>query len=169
MFEVGDTVVHPNYGAGTVVNIRELHSLGRNGRRYYSIRLLSQPETTVMVPLDDEERAGLRLPMGRAKLERLWGILRDDPTELPSDYKKRYAMLKGKVETGDMLEIARVLRDLAWRREERRKLTTRGKRLYETGMELLASEVAGAQGRDYDAAEADISARLAATVARLSA
>jgi CarD family transcriptional regulator len=169
MFEVGDTVVHPNYGAGVVVDIRALHTLGRNGRRYYAIRLLSQPETTVMVPLEGEEEAGLRLPMGRARLERLWRILRDDPAELPSDYKKRYAMLKEKVDTGDMLEIARVLRDLAWRREERRKLTTRGKRLYETGMELLASEVAGAQGRDYDAAQAEISAQLDATVARLSA
>ena len=63
MFEVGDTVVHPSYGAGTVVKIRELHTLGRDGRRYYSIRLLSQPETTVMVPLEAEEKAGLRLPM----------------------------------------------------------------------------------------------------------
>jgi CarD family transcriptional regulator len=169
MFEVGDTVVHPSYGAGKVINIRELHTLGRDGKQYYSIRLLSQPETTVMVPLDDEQKAGLRLPMNRARLERLWRILSDDPNELPSDYKKRYAMLKAKVETGDMLEIARVLRDLAWRREERRKLTTRGKRLYETGMELLASEVAGAQGRDYDAAQAEISAQLADTVARLSA
>lgn len=169
MFAVGDTVVHPSYGAGVVVNIRALHTLGRDGKRYYSIRLLSQPETTVMVPLEDEEKAGLRLPMGRARLERLWTILRGDPTELPSDYNKRYVMLKEKVETGDMLEIARVLRDLAWRREARRSLTTRGKRLYETGMELLASEVAGAQGRDYDAAQAEISAQLAATVARLSA
>jgi CarD family transcriptional regulator len=169
MFEVGDTVVHPSYGAGIVMDIRELHTLGRDGRQYYSIRLLSQPETMVMVPLKDEEKTGLRYPMGRARLERLWGILRDDPSELPSDYKKRYAMLKEKVETGDMLEVARVLRDLAWRREERRKLTTRGKRLYEAGMELLASEVAGAQGRDYEAAQADIAAQLAATVARLSA
>jgi CarD family transcriptional regulator len=169
VFEVGDTVVHPSYGAGVVVDIRALHTLGRDGRRYYSIRLLSQPETVVMVPLKDETEVGLRSPMGSAKLQRLWGVLSDDPGELPSDYRKRYAILKEKIDTGDMLEIARVLRDLAWRREERRKLTTRGKRLYETGMELLASEVAGAQGEDYAAAEAEISAQLAATVARLSA
>jgi RNA polymerase-interacting CarD/CdnL/TRCF family regulator len=46
-FRVGDKVVHPNYGAGVVTEIRERHSLGA-GKRYYSIELLGDPETTVI-------------------------------------------------------------------------------------------------------------------------
>ena len=64
---------------------------------------------------------------------------------------------------------ARAVRDLAWRREENKKLTKVGKRLYETGLEFLASEVAGVQGSDVDTAEAQIAERLQASLAHAPA
>ena len=165
MFKVGDTVVHPGYGAGVVTDVKEMAFLGNERKRYYSIELLSQPETTVMIAVRNEEKIGLRSPISQSKLKRLWRILRAGPRTLPSDHNKRYALLKEKLHDGDILEIAKVLRDLAWRRENRRSLTTRGKRLYEESLELLASEVAGAQGSEFDIAEAQIADRLAASIA----
>jgi RNA polymerase-interacting CarD/CdnL/TRCF family regulator len=69
-FQVGETVVHPNYGAGVITEIRERRSLGAV-KRYYSIELLGDPGTTVMVSLGNEEKIGLRQPIPRTRLSHL--------------------------------------------------------------------------------------------------
>jgi len=162
-FQVGETVVHPQYGAGVITEVQERHSLGPT-RRYYSIRLLSDSQTTVMVAVGKEESVGLRQPISRARLSRVWRILRGEPQALPDEHKKRYAVIEGKLREGDVFQIAEVVRDLAWRREEKRNLTRVGSRLYETGLEFLASEIAGVQDGDVDAAEAQIAERLDASI-----
>jgi CarD family transcriptional regulator len=103
---------------------------------------------------------GLRPVITEAKLKQIWNILRADPNELPSDHNKRYDRLKTKLYSGDILKVAEVLRDLAWRREEKRRLTMRGKRLYNKGMEFLSAEVAGAQDSNVEEAESKISEML---------
>jgi CarD family transcriptional regulator len=162
-FQVGETVVHPHYGAGVITEIQERHSLGPS-KRYYSIRLLSDSRTTVMVALGMEESVGLRAPISKARLGRLWGILREKPETLPDEHKERYALIEGKMQEGDLFQIAKAVRDLAWRREEKRTLTKVGKRLYETGLGFIASELAGVQGSDVDTAEAQIAERLEASI-----
>jgi CarD family transcriptional regulator len=164
-FRVGETVVHPDYGAGVISEIKERHSLG-TGRRYYSIELLGDPGTTVMVPLANEKKVGLRQPIAKTRLSRLWRVLRAEPQALPDEHKKRYAVIEDKLQDGDVFQIAEAVRDLAWRREEKRHLTTVGKRLYETSLGFLASELAGVQGSDVDTAEAQIAARLQTRIAR---
>jgi CarD family transcriptional regulator len=162
-FQVGDTVVHPHYGAGVITEIQERHSLGPR-KRYYSIELLGDPQTTVMVPLGTEESVGLRQPIPKARLSRLWRILRGEPQALPDEHKERYAVIENKLQEGDIFQIAEAVRDLAWRREEKRKLTKVGGRLYETGLGFIASELAGVQGSDVDTAEAQIAERLNASI-----
>jgi RNA polymerase-interacting CarD/CdnL/TRCF family regulator len=167
-FHVKDAVVHPNYGTGVITEIKERHILGQ-GKRYYSIDLLGEPGTTVMVPVGGEERVGLRHPITQKGLSRVWRILRARPEDLPSDHKERYALIQEKLQEGDAFQIAEAVRDLAWRREEKRCLTTVGKRLYETGLGFLASELAVVQGSDVDTAEAQIAERLEASVANAAA
>jgi CarD family transcriptional regulator len=159
MFRIGDRVIHPSYGVGTVIEIEERHTLG-NSKRYYSIELLGQPETIVMVPVGAEERVGLRHPVPAARLGQVWHVLQGDPNELPSNHDKRCELVLEKLHGGDVLKIAEVVRDLAWWREEKRRLTIRGKRLYDRGMALLAGEVASARGGDLQAAEHQISRAL---------
>jgi RNA polymerase-interacting CarD/CdnL/TRCF family regulator len=167
-FKVKDAVVHPNYGTGIITEIKERHIFGQ-GKRYYSIDLLGEPGTTVMVPVGKEDNFGLRPPVPKDMLSRLWRILRAKPGDLPSDHKKRYAVIEEKLQDGDFFQIAEAVRDLAWRREEKRRLTTVGKRLYETGLGFLASELAAVQGSDVDAAEAEIAEKLEASVANAAA
>jgi CarD family transcriptional regulator len=152
MFQVGDRIVHPGYGVGTVIEIKKSHALGRE-KRYYSIELLNEPATVVMVPVGAEERVGLRRPISEAKLRRVWRILKDDPNQLPSNYSKRCELLDEKLASGDALKIAGAVRDLAWRKENERKLTIHGKRLLDRGMALLAGEVASVQDSDFLDAE----------------
>jgi CarD family transcriptional regulator len=164
-FKIGDTVVHPNHGAGIITDIRERKFLDIEKKRYYSIQLLSQPETTVMVAVQNEEETGLRPTVSQSRLSRIWRILGARPKELPSDHNKRYDMLKEKLRSGSILRIAEVVRDLAWRRERRKNLTVRGKRQYDRGIELLAGEIAGTRHGDVDAAEERISRTLAQSMA----
>ncbi|MBN1641752.1 MAG: hypothetical protein JXA09_10995 [Anaerolineae bacterium] len=160
MFETGDIVVHPNYGAAIVTEIREREFLDVERKPYYSLQLLGKPDTTVMVALHNAEQVGLRPAMGESKLRRVWRVLRSKPRALPKDHNQRYEMIKEKLQSGSILSIAEALRDLASRHRIRRKWTTRGKRQYDRGMELLASEVAGAKDVDIDTAQIEILDRL---------
>ena len=164
-FQVGETVVHPDYGAGVITEIQERHSLGPS-KRYYSIELLGDSRTTVMVALDKEVSVGLRQPIPKARLSHLWRILRGKAQALPDAHKERYAVIEGKYAEGDFFQIAEAVRDLAWRQDAKRHLTQVGRRLYETGLDFLASELAGAQGSEVYAAEVQIAERLAASIAR---
>ena len=164
-FKIGDTVTHPNYGAGVIIDIREREFLDVERKTYYSIQLLGQPETTIMVALRNAEQVGLRPTVSRSRLSRILRVLGSEPEVLPPDHNKRYEMLKDKIYSGNTIRIAEVLRDLAWRRERRRKLTTRGKRLYDRGMEMLAGEIAGVRHSEVDAAEDQIARALEQSIA----
>jgi CarD family transcriptional regulator len=127
-----------------VIEIKERHTLGP-GKRYYSLELLDQPETVVMVPVGAEERLGLRHTVTEAKLGRVWRILESDPNSLPKNYDKRCALVDEKLGSGELVQIAEAVRDMAWQRKRRQRLTIEGRRLYQRGMALLAGEVASVQ------------------------
>lgn len=164
VFEVGDKVFHPVHGAGNIVEVKERRSLG-NAKRYYSIELLSQPKTLLMVPVVSAEEIGLRLSMPQAELDQVWGVLRATPQVLPTDHEQRYEVLRDRLRGGDTLQIAAALRDMAWREERERRLTKQGKRLYDESLTLLAGEVAIVQDSDLSAAEAQIMETLRECVA----
>jgi len=155
VFQIGDKVFHPVHGAGTVVDVKERSSLG-SARRYYSISLLGQPKTLLMVPVKAAQEIGLRPPLQRSDLARVWGVLREDPEALPTDHEQRYELLKDRLRDGNALQIAAALRDMAWREETERRLTKQGKQLYEESLMLLAGEVAIVQDSDLASAEAQI-------------
>ena len=156
-FRVGDTVVHPGYGAGEVVEIKALEFLGRERKKYYSIDLLSDPGTIVMVPVRDAEEVGLRPPIAQSRMGRVWRVLGSAPQTLPSDHKERYALVQDKLQGGDTVRIAEALRDMAWRREQKSSLTIEGKRLYDRAIRFLSAEIASLRQSDPSTVEAEIS------------
>jgi CarD family transcriptional regulator len=158
-FETGDAVVHPVRGAGVVKSIEERQWRG-NDESYYSIRLLYPPASKLMIPASAAKEAGLRRAASKTKLKKMWRVLRADPGRLPTDHKERYAVLEGKMYTGDVLQVAEVVRDMAWRQRQEGRLTTVGKQMYDKGVILLAGEIAVAQGIDLADAEAEVQARL---------
>ncbi|HIQ00717.1 MAG TPA: hypothetical protein EYH30_01060 [Anaerolineales bacterium] len=159
MFKKGDAVVHPVCGAGVVVGLEELRRHG-GLRRYYQIRLLGQSATSLMVPVKNAERVGLRLAISPSKLSQVWQVLCSAPNALPADHKTRYELLEHKLQAGDVLQTAEVVRDLAWRQQQKSGLTGRGKQIYQRGMTLLASEIAAAQGIELADATVQVRARL---------
>jgi CarD family transcriptional regulator len=163
MFRIGDTVIHPGYGAGTVVDIEELQCLG-NDKPYYSIELSDESKTRVWVPVKDAGKKGVRHPTPKSQLSQIWRVLRAEPETLSPDHNERYKSLQEKLRGGDISQVAKVVRDMFWKDHRSRKLTIQGKRLYERGLVFLTSEVAVMQGCDFAVAEAKISNILEASL-----
>jgi RNA polymerase-interacting CarD/CdnL/TRCF family regulator len=155
MFEVGDAVVHPIRGAGVVTDIEELRRDGAD-KAYYKIELLSQVRTNLMIPVKDAAARGLRRAIRQSKLNRVWRVLRDSPEKLPGDHKKRQELLERKLVSGDLMQVVKAVRDLAWRQHKENGLTATGRRLYRKGINLLAGEVAASQGTDLTDGEAQV-------------
>ncbi|MBN1955233.1 MAG: hypothetical protein JW900_09315 [Anaerolineae bacterium] len=159
MFDIGDPVVHPTRGAGFVVGFEEFQRQG-DVRRYYKIKLLGQEESSLMIPIYNADSVGLRPAMTRRQLQRIWSVLRAEPEVLPKDYKARQKLVESKLATGDILQIAEAVRDMAWRLHQENDLTKRGKQIYQRSLMMLAAEVAASKGVSLVEAEAVVRARL---------
>jgi RNA polymerase-interacting CarD/CdnL/TRCF family regulator len=159
VFKTGDAVFHPVRGAGVITGIKDRKRDGEK-RRYYTIELLGHPGTRVMIPASTAEKVGLRPAVSQAKLKKVWRVLGDNPEKLPKDHKERYATIEEKLHTGDTFEVAEAVRDMAWRREQEGRLTTKGKRIYEEAVMLLAGEIAAVQEIEVAEAEGQVHAKL---------
>ena len=159
MFKAGDAIIHPVRGAGVVVRVEKRQWRGSN-TLYYRIELLGQPGTSLMIPISAAETLGLRRVIPRSKLDRVWRVLRAAPRTLPANHKERYKLLDDRLHTGDVFQVAEVVRDMTWRQQREGSLTTMGKQRYEEGMKILAGEIAAVQGVDLNDAEAQVRTKL---------
>jgi CarD family transcriptional regulator len=156
--------MYPGYGAGLVVKIGKLSSLGSD-RLYYSIEMSDELKTNVWIPVQDAEAKGVRHPTPKSELGQIWRVLRAGPETLAADHKERYGSLQEKIGGGDIFRIAEVVRDMYWKDHRVRKLTMAGRELYDRGFMLLTSEVAVMQDCDFTAAKAVIWDMLGASMA----
>jgi CarD family transcriptional regulator len=154
MFDVGDKVVHPTYGAGLVKGIKE-QDLLEQYHRYYVIDL-TVDDRTLMIPVSKAEQIGLRSISQQAVLPQVWQILDTTAKVLPDDYKKRQERIQEKLKTGEAIKVAEVIRDLsALKREDH--LTSFDTQLLERAQQFLACEVALVEGVQVSEAERMIS------------
>ena len=157
MFDVGDKVVHPTYGAGLVTEIKK-QDLLEQCPNYYIIDL-AVDNRTLMIPVRKAEEIGLRSISQRAALAKVWHTLGADAKTLPDDYKRRQERIQDKLRTGDAIQVAEVIRDLsALKREDH--LTSFDIKLLERAQQFLACEVALVEGVQVNKAEQMISETL---------
>ena len=138
MFLVGDTVVYPHHGAGRILEVTEEDFQGEI-RRFYTIQILHS-DMTVRVPVDNVGGAGIRAVISESEVEEVLGVLRDDPTRMPKNWNRRIKHNREKIKTGEVLEIADVLRNLALRDADK-GLSTGEKQMYGKVKRILASEL----------------------------
>jgi len=151
VFNIGDKVIHPAYGAGSIVDIAE-KQIGDEQRTYYVIELLMQTGT-LMVPVTRANDLGLRAPIKTP--QPVMKVLSSEPTELLSDHRKRQELISIDIRSGDVIKISEVVRDLAHRDREN-SLTEADLRLYRQAQELLAGELSLSQGTEVEAARDQI-------------
>lgn len=149
MFEVGDKVMYPHHGAGLVTAKEEKERLGQR-REYLTIKILYN-EMTVQVPTENAEQAGLRRVIGEAEVEAVLAVLRDDGTQMPKNWNRRFKHNRDKIKTGDIFELAEVVRNLSIRDLDK-GLSTGEKQMFGRAKKILASELMYARDMGEDQA-----------------
>jgi CarD family transcriptional regulator len=137
-YKVGDKVVYPHHGAGKVLKKEKKEMLGER-REYLTIKILHN-DMTVMVPSDSAGRAGLRRVIGEEEVERVLAVLRDDMSQMPKNWNRRFKHNRDKMKTGDVFELAEVVRNLAIR-DFQKGLSTGEKQMFTRAKKILASEL----------------------------
>jgi CarD family transcriptional regulator len=149
VFDVGDKVVYPHHGAGTIVSKDVKLVLGEK-REYLTIKILHN-EMTVNVPVDNAEKVGLRGVIDQEMVDVVVKVLLGGSTEMPKNWNRRFKHNRDKMKTGDVLELAEVVRNLALRDHEK-GLSTGEKQMYVKAKKILASELMYAKAMTEDEA-----------------
>jgi CarD family transcriptional regulator len=134
-----------------VVLKRETRDLMGEKREYLTINILHN-NMTVMVPCENAYRAGLRRVINPQEVKKVIGVLTDGVSEMPKNWNRRFKHNREKIKTGDVYELAEVVRNLALREMEK-GLSTGEKQMYTRAKKILASEFMYALDKDAEGAE----------------
>ncbi len=150
MFNVGDLIVYPMYGAGIITDIVEKDFLGEI-RSYYSVSLpYSRMEASV--PVDNCTKLGVRPIIDQARIPEVVDVLRGETEPMNPNWNKRYRENTERMQTGDVFQVAAVVRNLV-RADRVKPLSTGEKKLLGTAKQILESELIYSGG--YTMEEAD--------------
>jgi CarD family transcriptional regulator len=149
LYKVGDKVVYPHHGAGTVVKREKREVLGEK-REYLTIKILHN-DMTVNVPSENAEAVGLRKVIGEDMVKVVVKALTGSGTQMPKNWNRRFKHNRDKMKTGDILELAEVVRNLSLRDSEK-GLSTGEKQMFVKAKKILASELMYAKDMDEEEA-----------------
>ena len=145
MFKVGDKVVYPHHGAGTVVKREKKEVLGEK-REYLTIKILHN-DMTVQVPTENADKVGLRKVVDEDMVQLVLGALTGGGTAMPKNWNRRFKHNRDKMKTGDIFELAEVVRNLSLRDRDK-GLSTGEKQMFVKAKKILISELMYAKGMD---------------------
>ena len=138
-FKIGDKVVYPNHGIGVIEEIQKSPATETNGS-YYRLRILAN-DSTVMVPAGNATQVGLRRVIPKREIERVFGILQDGDIPIYSNWKGRFQENSNRMRTGEILEVAAVLKNLSLL-SQKKNLSYRERRMLDKARYLVISEIA---------------------------
>jgi len=149
MFKVGDRVVYPMHGAGTIEGIEEKEILGKT-HCYYVLRLPIS-DMKVMIPVDNTKEIGLRDVIDPSEVEKVLDVLKQESTAMSPNWNRRYRNNLEKIKSGDIYQVANVVRNLS-AREKEKGLSTGERKMLDSAKEILLSELILANGWDREKA-----------------
>jgi len=150
LFQIGEKVVYPNHGIGTVENI-STRSFGAQNERFYLLRL-TYKSMTVMVPFSHVQEIGLRRVTRNGELARVLSSLGEEQPRLKGDWKDRFKENSDKMRHGSLLEIAEVLKTLLLL-QTGKPLSFREKKMLDRARHMLITEISIARSLDEIEAE----------------
>lgn len=143
MYNVGDKIVYPMHGAGIIESIEEREILGEK-QSYYIMRM-PVGDMKVMIPTDNVDGIGIREVISCKEVDKVFSILCDHCTNMNSNWNKRYRENMTKLKSGDIFEIADVVRSLMLREKEK-GLSTGERKMLNSARQILVSELVLAKG-----------------------
>lgn len=138
MFKIGDKIVYPMHGAGIITGVDIKEILGEK-REYYIIQM-PIGDMKVLVPVDNVEEIGVRYIIAEDKMEGVIDILRGHKTAMPQNWNRRYRANMDRIKTGDINEIAAVVRNLTIM-DNQKGLSTGERKMLTNARQMLLSEL----------------------------
>ena len=157
MFKVGDKIVYPMHGAGTIESIEEREILGEK-QKYYIMRM-PVGDIKVMVPTKNAELIGVRDVIDGNVAESVLEVLGAEPTDMSSNWNKRYRDNQDKMKSGDICEVADVVRNLTFR-QKAKGLATGEKKMLTNAKQILISELVLAESMTKEQVESLIDEKI---------
>lgn len=150
MFRIGDKIVHPMHGAGVVDEIvtRKVNNVLRD---YYSLRLPAGG-MLVLIPTDHCQEIGVRPVLTPEAFEGILNQIADLEVKLETNWNHRYQENMSRLKSGDLLEVAKVVKSLLLR-DTRRGLSTGERKMLHSARQILISELSLSRDISYEEAE----------------
>ncbi len=150
MFKIGDKIVYPMHGAGVIETIEERSILDEK-QSYYIIKMPG--EVKVMVPTSKAEEIGVRNIIDKETAGKVINVLEQDSTEMSMKWNKRYRDNVEKMKSGDIFEVADIVRNLSFKQKDK-GLSTTEKKMLLNAKQILVSELVLAESKDKEEVEA---------------
>lgn len=157
MFQVGDKIVHPMHGAGVIDSIV---SEKRNGvvREYYQLKL-PVGGMLVMIPTQNSQEIGVRPVVDKDEADRIIAAMPDIQVDMNQNWNRRYRENMLRLKSGNLIEVARVVKGLMLRDGDR-GLSTGERKMLHSAKQILISEIVLSQSSSYEEVEARINTAL---------
>jgi CarD family transcriptional regulator len=156
-FKKGDTVIYPQHGACIVHGIKRMKAFG--AVQEYIILKTVINEMTLSVPTAMANQVGVRPPVSKSELEDLRSVLSKADPRVPANWSRRFKNHQEKLKSGDVYQVAEVVRNLA-ARDRDSALSAAEKTMYDRARINLISEISPALKVSTDAAEVWLDAAL---------
>jgi len=139
MYNLGDKVVYPMHGAGVIESMESKEVLGET-KNYYVLKM-PLGEMKLMIPVDNVNNIGLRNIIDQEAVDVVIDILKEGAVLNDSNWNKRYRDNLLRMKTGDIFEVAQVVRDLTFR-DKQKGLSTGEKKMLISAKQMIVSEIA---------------------------
>lgn len=150
MFKIGDKIVYPNHGAGIIDSIEKKEFLGEE--KDYFILKMPIGSMDISIPMANIDKMNIREVIGKEEGDEVLKILDDDPTQMSSNWNVRYRQNQEVIKSGDIFEIAKMVRNLAIL-DKKKGLSTTEKKLLNRARRIMASELVMAGSLEKEKAE----------------
>lgn len=150
MFSVGDKIVYPMHGAGVIESIEEREILGR--KQNYYVMKMPVGDMKVMVPTHNVEGIGIREVICGRDVDKVYEILQDQSINVTNNWNKRYRENMSKIKSGNIYEVADVVRILM-KRDKEKGLSTGERKMLNSARQILISELVLAEDTDQNEIE----------------
>ena len=150
MYKIGDQIAHPLHGAGVISAIETRRINGQN-RDYYMMHI-PVGDMTVMIPTETCDIIGIRPVIDADRADVIFDSIPDIEVTSNQNWNKRYRENMVRIKSGDLLEVAAVIKSLVYRDNER-GLSTGERKMLHSAKQILISEIVLAQQLSYDEVE----------------
>jgi CarD family transcriptional regulator len=138
-FQVGERVVYPNHGVGIIESVSKAE-FSNGPQEFYHLRIQAT-NSLVMIPIANIQNVGIRRIIRKDDITQLYKLLSKEFKELDNDWKERFRDNSDRMRTGDIFEVAEVVKNLVYLNHQK-PLSFREKRLLDRAKQILVCEIA---------------------------